>query len=107
MTIVRPPQGDPDAERNEFWLLKKTLYGLRRSPCHWYDKILSVFKSMGLQPNPYDPCVFTGHIVDPSIENDAPSSKPLTVGLYVDDFVFFSELDEVELSAGSRAIDSS
>ena len=29
ITIVRPPNGDPSAEKNEFWLLEKTLYGLR------------------------------------------------------------------------------
>ena len=39
ITIVRPHIGDPSAKKIKFWLLKKTLYGLRRSPCHWYDKI--------------------------------------------------------------------
>ncbi len=34
VTIVKPPIGDPDAKNNEYWLLKRTLYGLRRSPCH-------------------------------------------------------------------------
>lgn len=27
-TIIRPPLGDPDSTEGEFWLLKKTLYGL-------------------------------------------------------------------------------
>ena len=43
-TIVRPPAGDPDAEPHKYWLLLKTLYGLRRSPRHWYDKINAIFK---------------------------------------------------------------
>ena len=34
ITIVRPPHGDPDAKRDVFWKLKKTLYGLGRSPRH-------------------------------------------------------------------------
>jgi hypothetical protein len=38
-----------------------------------------------------DPCLFTGHVFDPSNPNDSPSSSPLTLGLYVDDFVYFSE----------------
>ena len=42
ITIVKPPIGDPDADKDEYWLLKKTLYGLRRSPHHWYNKITSV-----------------------------------------------------------------
>ena len=32
VTIIRPPLGNPDAQPGEYWLLKKTLYGLRRSP---------------------------------------------------------------------------
>ncbi len=36
ITIVRPPWGDPDAPKDEYWLLQKTLYGLHCSPWHWY-----------------------------------------------------------------------
>jgi hypothetical protein len=32
ITIVKPPIHDPDAEKDEYWLLKWTLYSLRRSP---------------------------------------------------------------------------
>ncbi len=38
VTIVHPPSGDPNAERHKYWLLRRTLYGLRRSPRHWYNK---------------------------------------------------------------------
>jgi hypothetical protein len=34
---VRPPVGDPAYNKDKFWLLNKTLYGLRRSPHHWYN----------------------------------------------------------------------
>jgi hypothetical protein len=30
--IVKPPISDPDAKKKEYWLLKRTLYGLRCSP---------------------------------------------------------------------------
>ncbi len=60
MTIVKPPIGDPDTIKDEYWLLKKTLYGLRRSPRHWYNKITAVLSSIGLKPNASDPCMFTG-----------------------------------------------
>ena len=96
VTIVRPPIGDPSAAKDEFWLLKKTLYGLRRSPKHWYEKIDRIFRSMGLRPNLYDPCVYTGFIHDPSDPAATPAAVPITVGLYVDDFVYFSTSDEVE-----------
>jgi hypothetical protein len=29
ITIVKSPIGDPDAKKDEYWLLKRTLYGLR------------------------------------------------------------------------------
>ena len=55
VTIVRPPSGNPDAAKDEYWLLQKTWYGLRRSPWHWYEKIDSILRSIGLVPNARDP----------------------------------------------------
>ena len=34
VTVIRPPIGDPAFQEDEYWLLKKTLYGLCRSPHH-------------------------------------------------------------------------
>jgi hypothetical protein len=96
ITIVRPPSGDPEAAPDEYWLLKRTLYGLRRSPRHWYDKINAILRSIGLVPSLEDPCLYTGHIVDPSNQSAGPSASTLSVGMYVDDFVYFSEDPEVE-----------
>ncbi len=96
ITIVKPPIGDPDAKLDEYWLLKRTLYGLRRIPRHWFSKISAILNSMGLKSNASDPCMFTGSIVDPSNPSaDIPTTK-LTLGIYVDDFVYFSEDPEVE-----------
>jgi len=96
ITIVKPPIGDPDAKDGEYWLLKWMLYGLRRSPKHWYDKIRKVLLKLGLRQNAYDPCLFSGNVVDPSDPDASPSPSPLTLGLYVDDFVYFSEDPDVE-----------
>jgi len=96
VTIIRPPNGDPDTRKDEFWLLCKTLYGLRRSPRHWYDKIKKILLSMGLKQNIYDPCLFTGFVRDPDDPTEPPATAHLTLELYVDDFVFFSTSDEVE-----------
>ncbi len=96
-TIVRPPSGDPDADPQEYWLLLKTLYGLRRSPRHWYDKINATLISIGLKPSLEDPCLFSpGFIWDPSDPSLANSTSPLMLGLYVDDFLYFSEDPSVE-----------
>jgi hypothetical protein len=91
ITIVRPPSGDPDAAKDEYWLLQKTLYGLRRSPRHWYEKIDSILRSIGLVPNTHDPCFYTSFVRDPRDPLSSTSTVPLSLGLYVDDFVYFLE----------------
>ena len=96
ITIVKPPIGDLDAAKDEYWLLKKKLYGLRRSSRHWYNKITAVLRSIGLKPNASDPCMFTGSICDPNNPAEDIPAAPLTIGLYVDDFVYFSEDPKVE-----------
>ncbi len=96
ITIVKPPIGDPDAKKDEYWLLKCTLYGLRRSPRHWYTKIKTILNSLGLKNNATDPCLFAGNIIDPSNPAAAPSSVPLTLGIYVDNFVYFLDDSEAE-----------
>lgn len=69
---IKPPNGDPDADPNKYWLLKRTLYGLKCSPCHWYSKIKCVLNQLGLHQNAYDPCLFTGHIHDPMFQTRLP-----------------------------------
>jgi hypothetical protein len=96
ITIVKPPIGDPNAKTDKYWLLKRTLYGLWRSPRHWYNKIKSVLQWIGLHQNAYDPCLFAGNIIDPNDSSDVTSSAPLTLGIYVDDFVYFSTNPAVE-----------
>ena len=51
ITIVHQPLGDTDSGPKKFWLVKKTLYGLRRSPQHWYNLITKNFRDMGLTPS--------------------------------------------------------
>eukprot|EP00804_Cyclotella_cryptica_P022088 CCRYP_011573-RA/>CCRYP_011573-RA protein AED:0.27 eAED:0.27 QI:0/-1/0/1/-1/1/1/0/654 len=112
LTVVRPPVGDPAYSRDEYWLLKKTLYGLRRSPHHWFHKITSILQDMGLQPSPHDPCLYTGILNEPNHTAHRPASPtsvsdlpshvptlprhPVHVSLYVDDFVFYSVCDKEE-----------
>jgi hypothetical protein len=96
VTIVRPPLGDPEAEPNEYWLLLRTLYGLCCSPQHWYKKITNIFLSIGLTPSLEDPCLFTGFIRDPNNPDSHVSDHPLSLGLYIDNFVYFLEDPKVE-----------
>ena len=84
---IRPPLGDPGHDNDEYWLLKKTLYGLRRSPKHWYNMFTGILKSMNLQPSAHDPCLFSGVINGTSATS---TRHKIYVGAYVDDFVFYS-----------------
>ena len=48
VTVIRTPIGDPDFQDDEYWLLKKKIYGLRWSPHHWYNIIKGILLKMGL-----------------------------------------------------------
>jgi hypothetical protein len=125
-TVIRPPVGDPAHKTGELWLLKRTLYGLRRSPHHWYNMVTKILKDIGLQPSPHDACLYSGIIDAPNqspastsnnnsnnnpnntSDSTAPESTSSTfdlpttprqeihIGLYVDDFVFYSKSTEEE-----------
>jgi hypothetical protein len=86
--IVRPPPGCPLSKPDKLWLLRKTLYGLRRSPKHWFNKFCDAMAKCGLTACPHDPCVFTGVLIE--------GQPPIYLGVYVDDFTYFSESPEVE-----------
>ena len=51
---------------------------------------------MGLQSNPHNPCVYSGYIHDPDDPSDDDSTVPITMGLYLDDFIYFSSSNKVE-----------
>ncbi len=73
-----------------YWRFKKSLYGLRRAPRHWYKLLSKILQSpeIGLQPTRHDPCIFHGTLI--------PEKPPLYLAIYVDDFLYFSLDDEVE-----------
>ena len=80
--VLRPPAGCPKTPPNSYWLLKRSLYGLKRAPRHWFQKMTKIFKSIGLQPCPNAPCIFSGSIL--------PNKPKLYLGVYVDDFIYYS-----------------
>jgi deoxyuridine 5''-triphosphate nucleotidohydrolase (dut) len=88
--VCTPPKGCPLTPPKTYLLLKKTLYGLKRSPRHWYETAKQALLSIGLNPCPNAPCIFSGTIV--------PGKPPLYVGIYVDDFIYFSSDPSVEKS---------
>ena len=66
VTVIRPPIGDPAFQEDEYWLLKKTLYGIRQFPHHWYNMIKGILLNMGLKDSPHDPCLLSGILEKPN-----------------------------------------
>jgi hypothetical protein len=81
-TIICSSAGCPISKPNTYWRLKKTLYGLRRSPCHWYHLITKQLKAIGLCQTANEDCLFVGDII--------PGRPPLYLATYVDDIIYFS-----------------
>jgi hypothetical protein len=52
--------------------------------------------SIGLMPNAHDPCLYTRFVRDPRDTSASHLAVPLSLGLYVDNFVYFLEDPDVE-----------
>ena len=85
--VLRPPPGCPNTPKDTYWLLKRTLYGLKRSPRHWFIKATQLLADCGLYPTPNNPCLFQGK---------PDGIHTLYLGLYVDDLCYFSTSDSCE-----------
>ena len=81
--VVCPAKDFPITPPNTYLKLIRTLYGLKRSPHHWYEKVRATFLAIGLKQNKNPPCIFSGSIM--------PGHPPIYVGLYVDEFIYISE----------------
>ena len=89
ITIVRPPIGCPRSEPGTYWKLNKTLYGLSCSPKHWFEKLMGhLINDMGFRLMMQDRCVLKC--------TPFQGQPPIYLGIYVDDFVYYSESDQVE-----------
>ena len=89
--MIWTPIGDPYFQDDECCLLKKTLYGLRQYPHHWYNIIKVIILNLGLNPSPYDPCILSGILTNSYfLACTSDLQYQLHIGIYVDDFVFYS-----------------
>ena len=86
--IVRPPSHCPFSRPRTYWRLKKTLYGLRRSPRHWFRALAEALNKVGLKSIPNEDCLFVGNPIE--------GKPPLYLAMYVDDLVYFLADPEVE-----------
>jgi hypothetical protein len=94
---MRPPTGIPGIKSNQFWLLLKTLYGLKQAGREWYLQLVKVLNSLGFYAcENEDECLF--------IKQSASGLK-LILGVFVDDIVrVYSGVDEKEMAEVMRQI---
>jgi len=86
--FIKPPKGSPLSTPGTYWRLLRSLYGLKRAPRLWFDKLSSHLKSMGLKQSSTSPCIFVGTLIE--------GGPIIYVGIYVDDIIYFSSSDQVE-----------
>ncbi len=60
-----------------------------RSSCYWYQRIDAILALIDLIPSPHDPCLYADFVRDPLDNLAAPLTVPLSLGLYVDNFIRF------------------
>ena len=67
-------------------------------PHHWYNMIKGILLKMGLKASPLDTCFPSGILEEPNSQKtiSEDQSQP-HVGLYVDNFVFYSSDPEQEV----------
>ena len=95
--ICKPPAGCPITPPNTYLLLRKTLYGLKRSPRHWYNLAKKHLELIGLSPCPNAPCIFSGSLFE--------GGAVIYVSLYVDDFLYFSTDEATEKEFERRILE--
>jgi hypothetical protein len=86
--IVRPPVGCRRSAPGTYWRLLRSLYGLKRAPKLWFERLSSHLRCMGLRQSSISPCLFVGSLIE--------GQPPVYVGIYVDDIIYFSTSDAVE-----------
>ena len=85
------PEGFSKCSPDELYLLLKALYGLKQAPRQWYSTMRDYLNSLGFTQAASDPCIF---VLDKNDEH-------MTIGLYVDDLLYFGDqglIDSVMLS---------
>lgn len=61
--VLKPPAGCPLSEPNMYWLLRRTLYDLKRSVHHWFDKAPQILEKLNLIPLMNASCIFKGQVI--------------------------------------------
>ena len=75
-----PPEFRDENGEYIYWVLFKSLYGMRRAPRNFYDHLISILKAAGYLCAPFDNCVFY----------KIPNGELFILVLWVDNIYYFS-----------------
>jgi hypothetical protein len=81
---VEQPSSFFISKEDQVFALNKALYGLRQVPRAWYVKLHASLNSIGFIHSDHEHAVYTRCIV----------SRPLVVGIYVDDLLITGPVDD-------------
>ena len=56
--MEQPPRFVAQSEIGRVYHLRKSLYGLKQSPCAWFGKFSEVIEKFGIQKSKYDHSIF-------------------------------------------------
>jgi hypothetical protein len=78
--VEQPPGFEDDKRPNHVYKLKKTLYGLKKAPRAWYERLRDFLLSKGFKMGKVDTTLFTKKI----------SQDLFVLQIYIDDIIFGS-----------------
>lgn len=81
--FMQLPECFPNVNCNKVLRLKKAIYGLKQASLAWYDRVNETLCNLGYVKSTVEPCVFL---------KDCQNNRKVIVGLYVDDFLIFSNV---------------
>lgn len=92
--FMQLPECFPIADCNKVLKLKKAVYGLKQASLAWYDRVKETLCNLGYVKSKIEPCVFM---------KNCNNGKKVIVGIYVDDFLIFSN-DNCETDSLIKAL---
>lgn len=81
--LMKQPVEFHNGAKDEIFLLRKSLYGLKQAGRVWNAKISDVLKQLGYVPSESDPCLFV----------KTWKKKKTFILLYVDDMLIFTDTE--------------
>ena len=75
--MEKPPGYVGQGESSKVCFLRRTIYGLKKSPCAWFAKFSGLLSAFG----------FTSCVANPTVLTKMTKGGPFIIAIYVDDII--------------------